>query len=397
MNQPGQGQPESQPSPEPPSSPPDSGGLSADQQKVRAAVDKIAAAQPPSDAAKQPPKIHKSIFKAPPDAVLEKDFDVEPAVVGDTTPTVKIEDTNKSNIHKDDPAPKKVDAVKPVTPPPPKTTDVKVKPSDAKPFDYSGFAPEEQVVLKQMSNQARDFVAKNLRELNELKNRKPELYYQHENAYVLDPQYKELETTLGYVAKESQHWKEQLLKIRKGQDWMMLEGYNEKGEPILKGPFKASDEADINVSNALQVLTGEHNKMLQQRAGFGQQYQQRVKQDNAVLDAERAARFEWVKDPAKLEEKVDIGGKVGEVTIKQIKQDFKGLFASYHQGNPVLELASDMFAALQIYGARIRELEGTGQHKDRIKEDILNSEPNMETNKGEGKAEVEFNTEGLPS
>lgn len=372
-------------------------GLTSDQQKVAAALDKVAAAQPEPAVKSTQPKIHKTIFTAPPNAVLEKDFKLgeDDATIVDekVEPVIKVEDTNKDNTKG-----KEGQQQTQQQPPPAKSTDVKVDVKvQPKPFDYTGFQPEEIAHLKQMSNSAREFTAKAIRDLSALRNQAPDLYFQHQEAYTLDPHYKELNTTIDFMGRESEHWKQQLLAIRQGKPWMMLEGYDDKGQPILKGPFKPTDESDIMVGNALQIVSGQLGQMQQQKAGYGQQYQQRIKQDNAVLDAERANRFEWVKDPAKLEEKVDIGGKVGEVSIKQIRDDFKGLFASYHRGNPVLEMAADMFVALQIYGSRIRELEGSNQHQKRVAQDVLSGEPNMETQAANGKSEkMDFSVEGLP-
>lgn len=386
-----------------------SGGLSPDQQKIAAAIDKANASAPPDKGPKQP-KIHKSIFTAPSNAVLEQDFslgDDAPIVEGEDRPSVKVEDTTKQNIDQQPPVkpavkpqpqqpPQQKPAAQQQPPAKPGTQQVKVADAKSGAFDYSAFSPEETVVLKQMSNQAREFAAKTLKELKELRNQKPDVYYQHQDAYLLDPQYKELNTTIDYAAKEADHWKQQLLAIRQGKPWMLLEGFDDKGNPITKGPFKATDEADINVANALQVVSAQVAQMQNQRAGYGQQYQQRVKQDNAVLEAERQARFEWVKDPAKLEEKVDIGNGT-QVSIKQLRDDFKNLFARYHHGNPVLEVAADMFTALQIYGARIRELEGNNQRQERITQDVLASEPNMETERGSGTPEkTDFDMAGLP-
>lgn len=379
-------------------------GLSADQQKIAATLGKTADQQtdsPPTPATKQP-KVHKNIFTPPPTAVLEKDFSIgddDGAMVDGDPGNGKVEMVKADNTKPPIPTPVKppVAKVEPPVPPTKPTTDVKVKAGDSKPFDYTGFAPEEIAALKQMSTQAKDTAAKAFKELREMKAKAPDIYYQHEEGYTLDPHYKELAQNIDFTAQEVEHWKQQLLAVRQGKPWMLLRGYDDKGRPILDGPHPATDKDDINISTALQVVTGNLGQLQQQRANYGQQYRQRIQQDNAVLQAEMANRFDWVKDPTKLEMKVDIGGKAGEVTIKQMREDFKGLFATYHHGNPVLDMASNMFAALQIYGARIRELEGNKQQQQRLTEDILTSEPVLETKQDGGKQEgVEFDMQGIP-
>ena len=251
-----------------------------------------------------------------------------------------------------------------------------------------------------MSNQAREYAAKTIKSLKELQNKAPDLYFQHPEAYTLDPKFREINTQIDYADREARHWKNQLINIRTGKPWHALDGWDEQGRPILRGPIKPTDEHEIDISNALQVVTGQMQQLQQQKQGFQGNYAKQVQIDNGVLQAEMEKRFEWVKDPAKMEEKVDIGNpKLGPVPIKQIIQDFRGLFASYHQGSPILAVAANLFAALQIYGARIRELEGMTQHEKRIKEDVLASEPspdNQTTNGKGAEGAGEFNLEGMP-
>lgn len=401
--------------------PTDGGGgttLNADQQKVANAVNKIAAAtapaataEPPSETKVTQPKVHKIRFREPTAQELETKFDVDDEAPSDIKPdettTTAGDDKKKTSatVAKVDatttqkPAETaKTTADKGATKPTvASTTAIEVKAGAAKAFDYSGFTPEEVGVLKQMSNQAREFTAKQIRQVKELQTQAPALYYQHQDAYQLDPGYKELQQKAEYVSVEKDHWRQQLINIRAGKPWYILEGFDDKGQPMLKGPLKATDESDVDVSNALQAVTGEMGKLQQQRQTFGQQYSKQVQIDNGVLQAERERRFDWVKDPAKMEEKVPIEG-MGEVPIKQIREDFKGLFARYHHGNPILEMAADMFVALQIYGGQIRALEGSASHQTRLAKDLQETEPSPDTaNGGNAAGNKEFDMEGLPS
>jgi len=389
------------------STPPDSGksSLTPDQQKVASALAKGDAATQSADGNHPQrmiqPKVHKTIFTAPPADLLEKELDTEGAPEDLTDDKEEKTTTGKTDTTKETkPAAAekgtKVDktTVKPTVEVP------QVKPGDAKAFDYTGFTTEEAALLKQMSNQAREYTAKTIKSLKELQGKAPDIYFQHPEAYVLDPQYKELGHQIDFAAREAQHWKNQLINIRTGKPWMALDGWDEQGRPILRGPIKPTDEHEIDISNALQVVTGQMQQLQQQRQGFPTNYAKQVAIDNGVLKAEMEKRFEWVKDPAKLEEKVDIGNsQLGPVPIKQIQQDFRSLFAGYHQSSPILDVAANLFVALQIYGARIRELEGATQHERRIKEDVLASEPSPDnaTTNGKGAADKgEFNMEGLP-
>lgn len=389
-------------------SPSEGGGgstLSPEQQKIAAAIDKSNAATPAADqpVAKTQPKVGKPLVTAPPKEVLETSFDTNDAPEDiDVQPIVKVE---AAPIKKEEKAVEKKEeapVVKSTT-----TVDVKVAAGKAvtktgeEARDYTGFTPEEQAILKQMSNPAFQYAAKNAREYKALVAQKgtPDTYLQHPEAYSITPEYREASQKVHFATAEQNHWREQLIAIRNGKDWYGLQGYDDKGKPVLSGPNKATDGAEVDVSNALNMLTQKVTEFSGQRDNYAAQFRTRYDTDSAAMKAELAKRFEWVAKPEMLDDKIQLQG-IGEVTLKQIQNDFRNIFPAYHHKSPLMDVASNLFIALQIFGTKINELETKLQTEGKLKDDVIRAEPVI-TGDGSGAAATErakglvFDTEGM--
>lgn len=282
----------------------------------------------------------------------------------------------------------KKEAIKPVMPPaqkpeakvePPAPTGVKpiMPPSAEKKTaqrDYTGFSNEEQAILKQMSNDAFDYTSRVLKEKKELEKLKGATFLQHPSAYTLDPQYQELQTEAHFVNKEFQYWQSQLEKITNGEEWQPILKWDAQGNPVVgtarkAGPMDA-EQVRLAMNQCLQI--GQQKQGLMQQ--FVGSYQQRIANDNAAIQAEQSKRFGWVADPKLMESKINVEG-VGEKTIAQIRQDFINLFPAYHHNTPGVDVAANLFVALQIYGAQLREAQAGKQVAEIKKEEVLRAEP----------------------
>lgn len=396
-----------------PNPPAQTGGLSSDQQKIANAVNKVAATQTPAtNDVPKPAATARPVRPVgatrPSAALLETEFKVEDDAPEDLreTPT----DNGQQQLQqqkKDDGTPqqtqqpqKKADATKTVPQQKATTTTVSVKPGDAKGsdkgFDYNGFTEDEVKLLKQMSNPAREYTAKVIREHRELKNGQPQAFYQHPEGYTLLPEYRKIGEDIDFASRELTFWKQQLINIRQGKDWHMLTGFDAQGNPMVRGPMKPTDEHEIDVNNAVQVMMGTLQQYNQRRDQLKQGYSEQIKKDDAVLQAERAARFAWVNDPKQLDETISIPG-VGEVPLKKIGEDFEQLFAPYHRSSPLMGLCKDMFIALQIYGANIRGLQSQLDGGKKLATDAAEMEPSPETVNAEGgKGDLVFDMKDMP-
>lgn len=320
----------------------------------------------------------------PSPAELATEFVADPSFIStddaqasvDTVTLLKPDLTVKS-IEK-----KEAEVVKPIVPAaPPKTEDKVVlqKPVDAKPVvaatdvkpilpigaqqktrDYSGFTAEEQSVLKAMSNDAFDHTSKLIKENKELSKLKESSYLQHPLAYTLSPEYTKLQEDAYYLNAEGQYWQQQLAEIAEGREWSPIVGWNKDGSPSLGAKQKPHSIDAEKIRVAMGQCFNKASSTSEQIQQFSGRYKQQIEQDTQLIQQECARRFGWVADPKLLDEKV-VNPSVGEKTIKQVRQDFIDLFPPYHQNSVGIQVAAHMFAALQIYGQRIHELENNKQ------------------------------------
>ena len=249
----------------------------------------------------------------------------------------------------------------------------KVKPSDSQ-RDYTGFTPEQITHLRRLPNDVFNFIKDTVKEKKELEKVKQDFYLQNPNAYQLDPQFQKLQEDVSYVSRERQHWQEQLLKIKAGEKWTPLMGWDKTGKPVYGQPQTPTDVAEEDVRQQMMYTS----QMLEQAKGqlgqLQQSYGQRVQQDVNAIKQIQAEKFAWAADPKVLEHNVQIEG-VGDRSIKQIKQDFFGLLPAYQHSNPITDVAADMFVALQIYASRIRALESQLNVSEIKRGDAMRAEP----------------------
>lgn len=244
--------------------------------------------------------------------------------------------------------------------------------------DYTGFSDEEQVVLKKMSNNSFAFASKLIKENKELKSRGEGQYYQHQQGYTLDPEYQQATTDAWYADQEGKYWESQLYAMQEGNEWTPLIGYNQDGTFKL-GEKRQPTPRDVEqVRRAMNDCLNAKQRFTGQSQQIAQQYNQRIQQDTSVINAEQSKRFAWVADPKQLENTIDIPG-VGEKSIGQVRTEFQNLFPAYHRGHIAVDIASNLFAALQIYGARIRELESQNKVSEIKREEVMRGEPKSDT------------------
>lgn len=354
-------------------------------------------------------KLVKPVIKDPPLQALEGDFDdsdAPPELSANDVP-VKFDKTKATNIktaaeteaEQQRQAEEAAKAKAKEAQPPQQKVAEKGKPlaPDTKgdKRDYTGFSEHEVAVFRQMSTPAFEFAAKTLRELRTLQQQKPESYLQHPEAYTLSPEYVEIQQQATALKSEAKHWKEQLLAIRAGKPWYGL-AYDDKGNAIKQGPYKPTEAAEIDVGNAYNVVTNHAvdtgRKVGQLKATF----QERVNTSLQAITNERAKRFEWVADPTKQDVELELGdGK--KVPIKTVIGQFKDMFDRHHHGNPLLDLAADMFVALQIQQQHIAQLKSNVLHKEKLNKDILNAEPPVDGGAASGApTEKVFDISGMP-
>jgi len=267
-------------------------------------------------------------------------------------------------------------------------------------FNYEGFDDAEKQMLKQMSNTAKDFVGKRLKQLRELQAKKPDSYLQHPKAFVLSPEFTEAAELADQAGFEADHWRKQLINIRNGKKWIALVGYDDKtGAPLYSKELNPTDESEIEVSRLMTACGTSKEQAAQKVAALQANFTNMVQADVASINAHRAKHFEWAADPAKLETlKVTIP-EMGEVTVGKVVNDFKSLFGGHHRGNPLLDLCADMFAAYQILNSKLGEANAAIEREKRLRSGVQRGEPSLEgggaIGGAKGKIDV-LDMEGLP-
>jgi hypothetical protein len=229
--------------------------------------------------------------------------------------------------------------------------------------DYSGYSQEEVAALKQMSNPAFQLATKLIQENRELAKLKGSTYLQHDNAYVLDPDFQAARNDYSFAQREAEYWQEQLIAMDAGKEWQPITGWDQQGNPILDKPRPPTKRDEEKVRLALNSCVQAANEFKGKLQNYPTQYKQRVQQDLQNIQQERANRFGWVSDPKLLDYTINVEG-LGPRSVKQIRQDFIGLFPAYLQSHPAMEVAADLMVAFRMQSAELSDLRNGKQIED---------------------------------
>lgn len=239
--------------------------------------------------------------------------------------------------------------------------------------DYSGYTPEETALLKQMSNPAFELASKAIKENKELSKLKSTTYLQHEQAYILDPEYQREYQQMANVQKEFQHWQEQLIAIDGGKKWKPLKGWDKDGNPVYDAERDPSKMDEENVRRWANNCDQAARQLQGKLAAAPTLYKNRVTQDTQAIENERKNRFAWVANPELMEHSIKVGDQ--DVPLKKIREDYVNLYPPYMRSHPALAAGGDLLIALQLANAEIQELKGAQQVKQIKQEEEGRVEP----------------------
>ena len=223
--------------------------------------------------------------------------------------------------------------------------------------DYSRFNTEDAKYLKQMSNEAFEHFAKRTEETAALQQKldstsdKERITADHPDSYILSEDYKEIYGKLSQAQQEQQHWRSQLLKIRNGDAWQNIEGYNDKGQLVMqKNSFKPTQQAEIDVEMALQEAVGLGRKFTDDLNGVSDTHKSSYNDAVTLLEREQNANFAWLTDEKVAKEKIVVPN-AGATTIQELKDGFTEALPKTFRKHPMAELASNLFVTLQLQAA----------------------------------------------
>lgn len=273
--------------------------------------------------------------------------------------------------------------------------------AEKKEFDYTGFTEQESYALKNMSIPAREWAMKLHKENKELERMKTAQFMQHPAAYTLDPTYSKLQEDVFYYNKETEYWQEQLARVKNGDTWQPIKGWTKNGEPVAGDPQPANASSEEQIRLMMNRCYTATEAKQQEVKQFSATYKQRLDSDSKAINDERARRFGWVADPKILDAKVEVEPGVIK-SVNDIREDLISLFPPYLQHTQGVQVAADLFAALQIYGEENRSLKAGKQVAEVKAEEVTRAEPtsrNSLTGGGGNKNGLpvkEFTLQGLP-
>lgn len=221
--------------------------------------------------------------------------------------------------------------------------------------DYSKFSQEDAKYLKQMSNEAFEHFSKRAEENSTLQKQLDEtkaVDVDHPDAYVLSDEYRDAYTNLTKAQQEQQHWRSQLIKIRNGEAWQNIEGYDDGGRMVIaKQGYKPTQQAEIDVEMAMNEAAGLNRKFSSDMDGVSGSYKKNYNEAVTLLEREQDSNFAWRTDDNVANESIVLPN-AGKTTIKTLKDSFAAALPKTFRKHPMSELAANLFVTLQLQAAQ---------------------------------------------
>lgn len=247
--------------------------------------------------------------------------------------------------------------------------------------DYTGFSTEEVSAFKQMSNEAFALSSKVIKENRELKKLEGSTYLQHEHAYILDPEFQQTNVRAQRVRSEAEHWRQQLVLADAGKAIKPIRGWdNRTGQMVLGEDIQPNAGLIEDIRSNFNTCQNMGGQLAQQLEGFPQKYSSRIKEDTQAVEHEIKTRFAWEADPKLMDHTLSVEFEDGprELSLKQIKEDFTGLFPPYLRQSLGVRVAANMMIALKIQDAQLKQFQAGAQVQETLKEERRLGEPTSE-------------------
>lgn len=195
-----------------------------------------------------------------------------------------------------------------------------VKPEEKKPAetlptarDLSDFPEEYHPHLKQMSNEAFAFIKPQLiarlkqAEIDKAKDDElqrlrtgalPNTYYEHPQAYLLSPTYKQMVVDENFYNNVLSHLNSQLEKVENGEEWQDI-GVNEKGELVTSQNQPADAKSKVHIMNKISNIYSRLNSTRANMANFESEFTARHRADVSVLQDITTKLYPKIKESEK--------------------------------------------------------------------------------------------------
>jgi hypothetical protein len=365
--------------------------------------------------AKQATPMRVDMPKAVPDNIKKMEFDINSFDVEQlpSTPPVKLEDetgktkdaketdttTKKPEVKKEEPPVKKEEpktAVEQLLKPPVKEE----KKDEKKPVvavkekltvnipdkttaqrDLTPYSPDEQRALKQMSNEGFELATRLIKENKDLSKLKDSTYLQHEHAYILDPQFQEIQMNIKSAQFEANHFMQQLTAAEKGEDVRDFLGWDKDNNPVYGQPIKTSAAVTEQIRAKYQTCLNAANQFRQKAQEIPTKYKQQITNDLKAISETCKEMFSWEKDEKLLEHTVpfEYADGVKDVSLKKIRDDFVEMIPPYMRSHPMTRVAANMAVAMRIGALQLAQAQTQQQVQEIHKEEVERGEISTET------------------
>lgn len=245
--------------------------------------------------------------------------------------------------------------------------------------DYSGHSTEEVEAFKKMSDESYAFTKQLITKNKELSKLEGQSYLQHEMAYVLDPEYQKAKTELYYLNGESNHWKQQLLKMKEGKPINDIKGWTSDGKIVLGSEHQPSADLEEEVRKRMYACETEAQSRNGKLQDYPTKYQNQIKQDRVAVEQEMKSRFSWEADPKLMDHELPIEYEDGvkNVSIKQIREDFLSILPPYERHSVGARVAANLMVALRIGHAELAAAKAGAGVTETLKAEAEQVEPNV--------------------
>lgn len=255
-----------------------------------------------------------------------------------------------------------------------KSAKVQVKPKTAaaKPAerDLSLFDDTEKVYAKQMSNDAfTRFVdlKKTVKDLEaKVSNPAPtpgqvQSFYEHPEAYMLQPDYKEAEKAADDISDEYDAWLGQLTAVESGKPFKIVVRDANGKLTLSNEQYQPSAEVKVKLQEILHDAKFRLNEAEKNLAGVKTTFANNFAQTNTLVDKGLADAFPWIKDPASYKDVAFEGPNVPKKTVEQLTSDFNNLVPAMFRNSPVMKIATPLFASVHILKSQCAKLQAENE------------------------------------
>lgn len=244
-------------------------------------------------------------------------------------------------------------------------------------FEELGVSDAEIPLLKKMGNDSFAWVSDRIKELKKIKSEQvqwtkereelvknkpvalPDSWFEHPDAYTLDPKYREAAQTANQAAQAKEYWQQQFARIRRGEDWQDV-SIGSGGEVITK-EIPASAEAELTVMEKIREVDriyGSSSATVQQ---LQQAHNGRHQSLLSAIRAEEDRNFPLLKEKPE--------------SNKYFKTMHDALDELGLHGNPLTQTTSKMYAFLMEQIAINHQLREELEGKKTVKEQSRRAGP----------------------